>query len=36
MDYGGNTPSHFQGSEETSEKINNETVEMEWQLNIQT
>jgi len=27
-DYEGNPPLHFQGTEETSEQINNETVEM--------
>ena len=31
MDCEGNPPLDFQGTEETSEQINNETVEMRWQ-----
>jgi len=31
MDCEGNPPIDFQGTEETSQQINNETVEMRWQ-----
>jgi hypothetical protein len=34
MDCEGNPPLDFQGTEETSEQINNETVEMRWQRNF--
>jgi len=34
MDCEGNRPLYFQGTEETSEQINNETVEMRWQHNF--
>jgi hypothetical protein len=34
MDCEGNPPFDFQGTEETSEQINNETVEMMWQRNF--
>jgi hypothetical protein len=34
MDYEGNPPLDFQGTEQTHEHINNETVEMRWQHNF--
>jgi hypothetical protein len=36
MDCGGNPPSDFQDTEKTSPQINNEIVEMGWQLNTES